>query len=48
MGTTFENESVITHVLTIRERLEKMRNIVKENLNKYRRKLMAREHGTRH
>ena len=32
VGTTSKDESVITHVLTIRERLEKMRNIVKENL----------------
>ena len=51
MGTTSKDESVITHVLTIRERLEKMSNIVKENLgkhNKYRRKLMTREHRTRH
>ena len=32
VGTTSKDESVIAHVLTIRERLEKMRNIVKENL----------------
>uniref|UniRef100_A0A1X7UTX2 Integrase catalytic domain-containing protein n=1 Tax=Amphimedon queenslandica TaxID=400682 RepID=A0A1X7UTX2_AMPQE len=32
VGTTSKDESVIAHVLTIRERLEKIRNIVKENL----------------
>ena len=32
VGTTSKDESMITHVLTIREQLEKMRNIVKKNL----------------
>ena len=32
VGTTSKDESMITHVLTIRELLQKMRNIVKENL----------------